>query len=123
MILETLSALKPAGSPEDLSRLADLTSLTRRTLNTISQSLSDPTYVGAPFFTYDRLSVTRLAKIYSFEYDMLNELVAIAEEVQALKTSPLDKSMIEDHFLHIKDFIDNFNQSLFERESLVLGDD
>jgi len=122
-ILDTLSAMKPAGSPEDMARLAELTSLTRRALNTISQSLSDPTYVGSNFFTYDRLSGTRLEKLYDFEFDMLNELVAIAEEVQALKDSPLDKNVIEDHFLHIKDFIDNFNQSLFERESLVLGND
>jgi hypothetical protein len=122
-ILEALSGVKPAGSPEDMARLAELTSLTRRALNTISQSLSDPTYVGSAFFTFDRLSGTRLEKIYKFEIDMLEELIAIAEEVQALKNTPLDKNVIEDHFLHIKEFIDNFNQSLFERESLVLGND
>ncbi|MBN2357565.1 hypothetical protein JXO59_15735, partial [candidate division KSB1 bacterium] len=108
---------------EDQLRLQELTNTTRRMLTTICQSLSDPTYAGSSFFTSSNIVVKRLEKIYQFENTMMHEVSAIAEEMETLKKNELNKSIIEDHFLHIKDFIDNFNQALFERESLILGDD
>jgi len=53
---------------------------------------------------------------------MLDELADIQLELAAFQTGPIEKSTIEDHFLHISDSIDNLNQALFERECLILGD-
>jgi len=35
----------------------------------------------------------------------------------------MQKDEFEDHFLQINNFIDEINQSLFEREALILGDE
>jgi len=122
-LLDALTAFPKASLQEDQPRLQDLTASTKRMLNTIGQSLSEPTYTGTSFFFLDQLPAKRLDHIYKFENTMVTELLGVAEELQSLKSKELFKTVIEDHFLHIKDFIDNFNQALFERESLILGND
>jgi hypothetical protein len=120
-ILTKLEALPPAAIEEDQRLLAEAVQSTRRKLSTISASLQDPTYAGQDFFTRDQLSEKRLARIYYHENDMLEELDGIQSEVVSLQNNHIEKEMIDDHFLHISDFIDNLNQALFERESLILG--
>ncbi|HNW59276.1 MAG TPA: hypothetical protein PKI62_06345 [bacterium] len=119
-IQANLDAL-PAAPEEERRLLAEAVHSTRRKLATISASLQDPTYTGQDFFTRDHIADKRLARIYYHERDMLEELDGIQVEVASLQTTPLEKEMIDDHFLHISDSIDNLNQALFERECLILG--
>jgi len=120
--LKGLEAIPSATIEEDQRVLIEVVRSTRRKLATISESLSDPTYAGQDFFTRDHLAEKRLASIYSLEKSMLDELADIQLELAAFQTGPIEKSTIEDHFLHISDSIDNLNQALFERECLILGD-
>ena len=95
---------------------------TKRKLLTISQSLKNPTYEGALFFSKNRLSEELLDSIYEDECRMLEEIKNISDEIEALITTGFERDIFEDHILHIQDFIDALNQYLFERESLILGD-
>lgn len=122
-ILDSLIDIPKAEQAKDQARLSDLATSTKRKLITINQSLNDPTYSGSSFFTLENLATKRLERIYRSEDAMLSELFGVAEEVFSLKNKALLKTVIEDHFLHIKDFIDNFNQVLFERESLMIGNE
>ncbi len=121
-ILQQLNGLPAAHVDEDKRRLTDLSQSTRRKLSTISQSLRAPTYAGKSFFSLEKISDKRLENIYKRETAMLGGLSGIAEELAALMQQKMEKTFFEDHFLHIADFIDNFNQALFEREALILGD-
>ncbi|HOT95927.1 MAG TPA: hypothetical protein PLG50_11885 [bacterium] len=119
-ILAGLASLPPA--PEEEQRLlAEAVHSTRRKLATISASLQDPTYEGQDFFIREQIADKRLSRIYDHEQEMLEKLDGIQAEVISLQKTQLGKEMIEDHFLHIADFIDTMNQALFERESLILG--
>jgi hypothetical protein len=53
----------------------------------------------------------------------LGELSSLLEEITSLNGNSPRKEEFEDHFLHIHDFVDNFNQALFGREALILGDE
>lgn len=120
-VLIALDALPPAEQEEDKRRLGELAQSTRRKLTTICSSLKDPTYMGQEFFSTALLHEKRVQRIYFQENDMLEELAGIIAEIAALANGRIEKESIEDHFLHIGDFIDNLNQALFERECLILG--
>ncbi len=120
-VLAALGAIPPAAQEEDQRRLTELSQSTRRKLSTICQSLKDPTYAGQDFFSLEKLAEKRLQRIYFHENHMLEELVGIHTEISSLQASSVDKESIEDHYLHVSDFIDNLNQALFERECLILG--
>lgn len=120
-IVVQLTDLPAAMLEEDQKRLSELSQSTRRKLVTISASLRAPTYTGTAFFSLDKISEKRLERIYKHECAMLDGLDGIKVEINTLLQHHIEKALFEDHFLHITDFIDNFNQALFERESLILG--
>ncbi len=122
-LLKSLEFTPQAVLSEDQQRLHELILSTRRKLGTIYQSLATPTYLGGGFFSQDRLADRRLQRVYEFERAMILELENLALEFAALNSHPLHKAVIEDHFLHVQNFIDNINQSLFEREALLLDEE
>lgn len=122
-LLKALEATPAATQPEDQARLSELIKSTKRKLATIFQSLSSPTYIGGGFFATENLASRRLERVYEFERTMLREVENLGLELAALCSHPLAKEVFEDHFLHIQDFIDTFNQSLFEREALLLDEE
>ena len=122
-LLKGLAVGPNAAQPKDQERLDELFKSSRRKLLTITESLNSPTYKGVPFFVKDNQSPKQLARIYKFEETMLSELGSLAEEVSAVNQDILERDVFEDHFLHIQDFIDSFNQALFEREALILGNE
>ncbi len=122
-LMSLLNTLPKTDIPDDQLLLSDLTSRTLKMLTTICQSLKNPTYNESLFFVSPKLKQWVLENIYQFENTMYRELSDIILEIETLKDNQLAKEAIEDHFLHIKDFIDNFNQALFERESLLSGDE
>lgn len=123
MILSKLDSLPDAANGEDQNRLDELCKSTRRKLITISESLKSPTYGASSFFKDESIPSGRLARVYEFENEMLDDVSSLSEEVDSLGEKSMYKEVFEDYFLHIMDFIDGFNQALFERESLILGDD
>jgi hypothetical protein len=122
-LLQDLVSVRKAAQTKDQERLTSLVESTKRKLKTIGESLEKPTYNGTPFFECEKLPEKRLLRIYNFETDMLSELSSLFEEITGLKGHSMEKAEFEDHFLHIHDFVDNFNQALFGREALILGDE
>lgn len=108
---------------EDQERFDALVNSTQRKLITIKASLANPTYIGAPFFDSSKVLDQRLEKVYYFEDGMLGEIESLNTEIMALQQHRLERMVFEDHFQHIQDYIDSLNQSLFEREALILGDE
>ncbi len=112
-----------AADGDDQKRLQELVQSTKRKLETICQSLSAPTYQDAPFFSAAKLPARITERIYTLENQMLEETEHINTEFSSLREQPTARELFEDNFLHIKNFIDNINQNLFEREALILGDE
>jgi hypothetical protein len=122
-LLKTLEAVPRAALPEDQARLSELFKSTRRKLGTIYQSLATPTYLDGGFFSKERVAARRLERVYEFEQAMLNEVENLALELNAMASHPLEKALIQEHVLHVQDCIDSFNQSLFEREALLIDEE
>jgi hypothetical protein len=121
-VLKQLDAPYQAAEAEDQERLGSLLKSTKRKLNTICQSLNHPTYQQVSFFGGKRLSEREISRIYNLEQEMIEEIDHVQTEVASMDKGKLEREIFEDHFLHISNFVDNVNQSLFEREALILGD-
>jgi hypothetical protein len=122
-VLKQYENMPHSENAEDQPELDKFVESTRRKLNTLGESLSNPTYSGVAFFSTETVPHNRLSRLYELESTLLDELEMISEETAALMNNSLMKAVFEDHFLHIYDFLDNVNQFLFEREALILGDD
>ena len=128
LVKQTKALLKLLGHKFDAAdadyqdRVDENVKSSKRKLLTISESLKNPTYIGALFFTKSNLPENLMSKIYELECHMLEEIKNINDEIKALFLPKIKKDVFEDRFLHIHDFIDYLNQYLFERESLILGD-
>ena len=128
LVKQTKSLLKLLGHKFDAAdadyqdKVDENVKSSKRKLLTISESLKNPTYEGAPFFTISKLPENLLSRIYELECHMLEKINTINDEIKALFLPNIEKDVFEDRFLHIHDFIDYLNQHLFERESLILGD-
>ncbi|MDZ7724595.1 MAG: hypothetical protein U5R06_17770 [candidate division KSB1 bacterium] len=122
-LLSNLGAEIQAQQEEDQRKIEQLVDKTKQKLTTICASLDDPTYTSGGFFGRDSVSERFLQRLYDLEADMLDETVNIDEEIASMKQEKMDKDRVEDHFLQINNYIDDFNQSLFEREALILGDE
>jgi hypothetical protein len=93
---------------------------TRRKLTLISASLEDPEYEDEAFFRDATLPASRLQDLYHHEWILLNHLRLLSAEIHNSKTEPSPDSG-EDTFIQIENLIDGFNQSLFEREALIIS--
>ena len=94
---------------------------TQRKLKIICNSLEAPTYLQGDFFLTGGVNANRLERIYELEWEMLQETQNIKEELLMLGTG-MSEETIKDHFLQINNFVDDLNQSLFEREALIIGE-
>lgn len=115
------SSLK-AEQEEDQQRLETLAANAKKNLLIIGDSLKNPTYSGTSFFADQVPFNNAMNRIYDLEKLMLDALLNISEELVSLDKGKLPKDQFEASFLHTQDFLDDINQSLFEREALILGD-
>ena len=122
-LLDRLGAEINAKEEKDQKKLEQLVDKTKQKLGTICASLDDPTYTSGGFFGRESIPIHSLQRLYDLEADMLDETMNMDEEIASLEQETLNKERVEDHFLHINNYIDDFNQSLFEREALILGDE
>jgi hypothetical protein len=110
-----------AAGEKEKTALAKRIDSTQRKLKIICDSLKAPTYLHGQFFLAGDVNNHRLERIYKIEWEMLEELVNIKEELTTFRSS-LSEEIIKDHFLQISNFVDDLNQLLFEREALIIGD-
>jgi hypothetical protein len=95
---------------------------TSRKLDTISQSLSKPTY-GMSFFIKKDIPGDVHNCLYDYEWSMLTDLKTLFDEFNQLSQNQDNSVDYEERFVQIQDSIDNLNQDLFEREALILGEE
>ena len=111
-----------AEDAEDQQRLDTLAANAKKNLLIIGDSLKNPTYSDTSFFADQAPFNNALNRIYDLEKIMLDAFSNISEEFGSLGREKLPKDQFEASFLHAQDFLDDINQSLFEREALILGD-
>ncbi len=121
LIVQPNDQIRAADNNEQ-NRLDDLLKSTQRKLKTVCQSLSAPTYLNASYFSATQLPSHLTERIYTLERDMIEETEHINAEFSTLRAKPTERDLFEENFMHIKNFIDNINQYLFEREALILGE-
>ncbi len=111
---------KAAGEKEQALLMTSINGAKRK-LGVIRDSLEAPSYLQGQFFLAGDVNGQRLERLYELEQGMLEETANIREELLSMKDG-FTEEVIEDHFLHIGNFIDDLNQALFEREALIIGD-
>lgn len=120
-LLKLFDEKHKAASDQQMTDFKKQIDRTRRRLKVLCGSLESPTYLHGQFFLAGDVNARRLERIYELETDMLEETGNINEEILSFQPS-MSKETIEDHFLRIGNFVDNLNQSLFEREALIIGE-
>lgn len=121
-LLGTLSDGFQADGEKEQALLNTSVEGAKRKLGVICDSLETPTYLHGQFFLAGDVNDQRLERLYELEQGMLEETGNISEELLSMQDG-FTEEVIEDHFLHISNFIDDLNQALFEREALIIGED
>ncbi len=94
----------------------------QRKVCTICGGLQAPAYLHSLFFDRDPLPAQMLQSLYESELALLREVGTLDEELADLEVASLSQADLEERALRMGDAVDAFNQALFERESLLLGD-
>ena len=115
--LETIPGVEGLANRQRWQREFDNT---RRKLTLISASLEDPEYEDEAFFRDANLPASRIQELYHHEWILLHHLRSLLAEICSSKTEASSDSG-EDIFIRIENLIDGFNQSLFEREALIIS--
>lgn len=89
-------------------------------LKVLIQSLENPTYLQAAFFNQKPIDPFELSQLYEQEMQLVNQVGILVEEVRNLDTIT-DEYEIEDILNYLFDLIDGVNQTMSEREFLILG--
>lgn len=89
-------------------------------LKVLIQSLENPTYLQAAFFNQKPIDPLKLSQLYEQEMQLVNQVGILVEEVRNLDTIT-DEYEIEDILNYLFDLIDGVNQTMSEREFLILG--
>ena len=122
-LLSHLNRVAKTSEDKDQEQLEKYVQSAKRTLSTICTSLENPTYDGILDSAMSKMKTNQLECVYHFESGMVEETLNLENEMSTLIDQALTREFFEEAFLHINDFMDNFNQHLFEREALMLGDD
>jgi len=90
-------------------------------LKTIIDSLQNPCYANQPFFSDSKINPGVLAQLY--EYDtQLKEQIEILEDEAKLVPEIGNDNEIKEFLNHLFDLIDGVNQTLTEREFLIMSE-
>jgi len=88
------------------------------TLRTVLQSLQNPVYqISVPAKIYPGT----LHQLYEYEIQLKNQVEIFSEEVQELKNIDFETEG-SDFMNHLFDLIDGINQTMSERELLIMGE-
>ncbi|HEX9973540.1 MAG TPA: hypothetical protein VGD14_15825 [bacterium] len=91
-------------------------------LKIIIQSMNNPSYNNANFFRKSKLNPGILNQIYDFDSHLVDQVDILVDELEALNQSG-DEAEIGDILKYLFDLIDGVNQTMSEREFLILADE
>ena len=89
-------------------------------LEIVLNSLLKPSYINTHFFNDNSIKTDKLNQLYEYDISLKNYLEIFSDEVKELESIEDDFEL--DEFLnHLFDLIDGLNQTLSEREFLIMG--
>jgi len=89
-------------------------------LKTIIYSLKNPCYCNHAFFSQPVLSSEKIAQLYDYDFQIKEQIEILDEESSQLILDNNDTEL-NDMLNHLYDVIDGVNQSLTEREFVIMG--
>ncbi|MCI0496621.1 hypothetical protein L0Z72_16585 [candidate division KSB1 bacterium] len=121
-IQQDLSRLEPKMSQYENHEYSETFQRLISGLKIIIQSMNNPSYNNANFFRRSNLNPGILSQIYDFDSHLVDQVAIFLDELAALNQSG-DESEIGDILNHLFDLIDRVNQTMSEREFLILADE
>ena len=121
-IQQELSRLEPKMSQDEHHEFSEAFHRLVSSLKIVIQSMRNPSYSNSSFFRKPKLNPNILTQIYDFDSRLVDQIDIFFDELEALNQSG-DESEIEDILNHLFDLIDGANQTLSEREFLILADE
>lgn len=99
----------------------DIFSKISLSLRMLIQSIIQPSFEMAQFFKRPNIHPDTLAQLYEYDVQLKNQVDILIEEISQLESTDGEYG-IEDVMNHLYDLIDGANQTLSEREFLMMGD-
>ena len=99
----------------------DIFSKISLSLKMLIQSLLQPSLDMDQFFRRSRIHPDTLAQLYEYDIQLKNQVDILIDEVSELE-SINGECEVEDMMNHLYDLIDGANQTLSEREFLMMGE-
>ncbi len=121
-IQQELSRRGPKISHEEHHEISEAFQRLVSSLKIVIQSMRNPSYNNSSFFRKSKLSPGILTQIYDFDSRLVDQVDIFLDELEALNRSD-NESEIGDILSHLFDLIDGVNQTLSEREFLILADE
>ena len=121
-IQQELTRLEPKINQDKHHEISEAFHHLISSLKIIIQSMRNPSYSNSSFFRKVKLSPGVLNQIYDFDSHLVDQVDIFLDELNALNQTG-DDSEIEDILKHLFDLIDRLNQTVSEREFLILADE
>lgn len=99
----------------------DIFSKISLSLRMLIQSLIQPSFEMDQFFKQPNINPDTLAQLYEYDVQLKNQVDILIEEITELESTDGEHG-IEDVMNHLYDLIDGANQTLSEREFLMMGE-
>ncbi len=90
-------------------------------LKMLNQSLVDTSCNENYFFTQTKINPDKISQLYEYDFHLVNQVDILVEEVNELDNIDGEYE-IEDMLNHLYDLIDGANQTLSEREFLIMSE-
>ncbi|MDW7680730.1 MAG: hypothetical protein SCK70_09210 [bacterium] len=92
-----------------------------KSLKTIIDSLHNPCYSNHSFFSTQTISQSLVNQLYHYDSQLIDQIIILEEESTEL-TAKTDAPEIAEIVNHLYDLIDGINQTLTEREFIIMGE-
>jgi len=106
---------------QNKSARLDIFSRISLSLKMLIQSLVQPSFDFDQFFQRPTIHPDTLAQLYEYDIQLKNQVDILIEEVKELESTDGEYG-IEDTMNHLYDLIDGANQTMSEREFLMMGE-
>jgi len=121
LITERLVSVEKQFVKKSSSKRKDLIHHVMISLRTIADSLQNPCYCHHAFFSRKNLSQHNFRRLYKYDSQLLEQVEILAEESNQFSEKG-DEFEAEEILNHLYDLIDGINQSLTEREFVIMGE-
>lgn len=120
-ISERLVAVEKQFLKNGKGKRRDVIQHVKTSLQTIIDSLQNPCYCNHEFFARKNIGQRNLVRLYDYDSQLMEHVEILAEESNQF-TEKVDEFEANEILKHLYDLIDGLNQSLTEREFVIMGE-